>query len=247
MFRFMIKFLKWLGIACAIGVLIRVGEVLIIKYNENKVEETQQVAEIINENIVAENINDNKETIENTDVVIENKETKQEEKAEVKEKKEAEQVVVPKITKNTKTNKTEDKQTETKKEEQIIEKQETIEVKEEKQEEKKVEQVVETKKEETNIVKQEEVKQEVITEEYKVNNQMINELKQAIKNNETEDMKNYGYEIVVDSSIVELTNQFTYTEYRVKNKLTYKYGNIRIYARDYYYNGKYITTQCFII
>ena len=36
-------------------------------------------------------------------------------------------------------------------------------------------------------------------------------------------------------------------EYRVKNKLTYKYGTIRIYARDYYYNGSYITTQCFII
>ena len=109
MFRFMIKFLKWLGIACAIGVLIRVGEVLIIKHNENNVEETQQVAEIINDNIVAENINDNKEnienkeTIENTDAVIEDKETKQEEKTEIKEKKEAEQVVVPKTSKNTKT------------------------------------------------------------------------------------------------------------------------------------------------
>ena len=35
MFKFMVKSLKWLGIACAIGVLIRVGEVLIIKHNES--------------------------------------------------------------------------------------------------------------------------------------------------------------------------------------------------------------------
>ena len=76
---------------------------------------------------------------------------------------------------------------------------------------------------------------------------MINKLKEIIKNNETEDMKNYGYEIVVDSSIVELTNQFTLTEQRVLNKIRLKYGTIRIYSHDYYFNGEYITTQCFII
>ena len=91
----------------------------------------------------------------------------------------------------------------------------------------------------------EELKQDV--EEYKINNQMINKLKEIIKNNETEDMKNYGYEIVVDSSIVELTNQFTLTEQRVINKIRLKYGTIRIYSQDYYFNGEYITTQCFII
>lgn len=91
----------------------------------------------------------------------------------------------------------------------------------------------------------EEIKQDV--EEYKINNQMINKLKEIIKNNETEDMKNYGYEIVVDSSIVELTNQFTLTEQRVLNKIRLKYGTIRIYSQDYYFNGEYITTQCFII
>lgn len=91
----------------------------------------------------------------------------------------------------------------------------------------------------------EEIKQDV--EEYKINNQMINKLKEIIKNNETEDMKNYGYEIVVDSSIVELTNQFTLTEQRVINKIRLKYGTIRIYSQDYYFNGEYITTQCFII
>lgn len=91
----------------------------------------------------------------------------------------------------------------------------------------------------------EEIKQDV--EEYKINNQMINKLKEIIKNNETEDMKNYGYEIVVDSSIVELTNQFTLTEQRVINKIRLKFGTIRIYSQDYYFNGEYITTQCFII
>lgn len=104
--------------------------------------------------------------------------------------------------------------------------------------------------------KQQEIKQEIIevkeeikqdVEEYKINNQMINKLKEIIKNNETEDMKNYGYEIVVDSSIVELTNQFTLTEQRVINKIRLKYGTIRIYSQDYYFNGEYITTQCFII
>ena len=244
MFRFMVRFLKILGIACAIGVLIRVGEVLIIKHNENNVEETQQVAEIINDKIVAQSVSNDKQTIENIDVSTKNGTTKKEKKAE--DKKEQKQVV-SKVSKDTTKEQKEEIKTEIKKE-PVVEKQETIEAKEEK----KIEQVVETKKEETPIVKQEEIKkeeikQEVITEEYKINNQMINNLKEVIKNNETEDMKNYGYEIVVDSSIVELTNQFTYTEYRVKNKLTYKYGTIRIYARDYYYNGSYITTQCFII
>ena len=244
MFRFMVRFLKILGIACATGVLIRVGEVLIIKHNENNVVETQQVAEIINDKIVAQSVSNDKQTIENIDVSTKNETTKKEKKAE--DKKEQKQIV-SKVSKDTTKEQKEEIKTETQKQ-PIVEKQETIEVKEEK----KVEEVVETKKEETPIVKQEEIKkeeikQEVITEEYKINNQMINNLKEVIKNNETEDMKNYGYEIVVDSSIVELTNQFTYTEYRVKNKLTYKYGTIRIYARDYYYNGSYITTQCFII
>ena len=244
MFRFMVRFLKILGIACAIGVLIRVGEVLIIKHNENNVVETQQVAEIINDKIVAQSVSNDKQTIENIDVSTKNGTTKKEKKAE--DKKEQKQVI-SKVSKDTTKEQKEEIKTEIEKE-SVVEKQETIEVKEEK----KVEEVVETKKEETPIVKQEEIKkeeikQEVIKEEYKINNQMINNLKEVIKNNETEDMKKYGYEIVVDSSIVELTNQFTYTEYRVKNKLTYKYGTIRIYARDYYYNGSYITTQCFII
>ena len=60
-------------------------------------------------------------------------------------------------------------------------------------------------------------------------------------------MKLYGYEIVVDSSITEVTTQFTFTEKRVKDKIAWKFGTIRIYAQDYYRNGKYITTECYLI
>lgn len=240
MFRFMIKFLKVLGIACAIGVLIRVGEILIIKYNENNVEETQQVAEIINDNIVAESVSNDKQTIEDIDVSTKNETTKKEEKVE--EKKEQKQVV-SKVNRDKKTEQKEEIKTETKKE-PVVEKKETTEIKEENKVE---QQVVETKKEEKPIVKQEEAKQEVKAEEYKVNNQMINRIKEIIKNNETEDMKMYGYNIVVDSSIPDITNEFTFSEQRVINKLILKFGTIKIYARDYYNNGVYISTQCFII
>jgi len=245
MFKFMVKSLKWLGIACAIGVLIRVGEVLIIKHNENNVEETQQVAEIINDKIVAESVSDDKQTIEDVKVSTKN-ETTEIKQEKVEEKKEQKQVV-SKVNKDKKTEKKEEIKTETKKE-SVVDKQETTEIKEEN----KVEQVVETKKEEKPIVKQEEVKQEEIkqevkAEEYKVNNQMISKIKEIIKDNETEDMKMYGYNIVVDSSIPNITNEFTFSEQRVINKLTLKFGTIRIYARDYYNNGVYISTQCFII
>ena len=239
-----------MGIACAIGVLIRVGEILIIKYNKNNVEETQQVAEIINDNIVAESVSNYKQTIKDIDVSTKNETTPKEEKVE--EKKEQKQVV-SKVNKDKKTEQKEEIKTETKKE-LVVEKKETTEIKEENKVE---QQVVETKKEEKPIVKQEEVKkeeirqeeakQEVKAEEYKVNNQMINRIKEIIKNNETEDMKMYGYNIVVDSSIPDITNEFTFSEQRVINKLILKFGTIKIYARDYYNNGVYISTQCFII
>ena len=108
----------------------------------------------------------------------------------------------------------------------------------------------EPKKEESKIEKQEQTKVEQENkniEEYKINQEMINRIKTIIENNETEDMKTYGYEIIVDSSIPELTNEFTFTEKRVINKITWKCGKIKIYARDYYYNGNLVSTQCFIL
>lgn len=87
----------------------------------------------------------------------------------------------------------------------------------------------------------------IVGEEYKTNDTMINTIRNIINSNQSEDMKLYGYNIVVDISIVDVTSQFTYTEQRVIDKIKYKFGTIRIYARDYYNNGQYICTQCYII
>lgn len=87
----------------------------------------------------------------------------------------------------------------------------------------------------------------IVGEEYKTNDTMINTIRNVINSNQSEDMKLYGYNIVVDNSIVSVTSQFTYTEQRVIDKIKYKFGTIRIYARDYYNNGQYICTQCYII
>lgn len=87
----------------------------------------------------------------------------------------------------------------------------------------------------------------IVGEEYKTNDTMINTIRNVINSNQSEDMKLYGYNIVVDSSIVDVTSQFTYTEQRVIDKIKYKFGTIRIYARDYYNNGQYICTQYYII
>lgn len=103
--------------------------------------------------------------------------------------------------------------------------------------------------EETTEVKEEakeEIKQEDV-HSYKYNATMTEQIKQDILDNESEYMKQYGYTIVIDESIVDLTNQFTYTSTRVKSKIVKKFGTIRIYARDYYYNGDYMFTECYII
>lgn len=85
------------------------------------------------------------------------------------------------------------------------------------------------------------------TEKYVKNDAMINKIKNVIQNNESDFMKQYGYNIVVDSSIKAQTNQFTYTENRVKSYIKYKFGTIRIYAEDYYVNGNLIMTECYIL
>ena len=88
---------------------------------------------------------------------------------------------------------------------------------------------------------------DAFTEKYVKNDAMINKIKNVIQNNESDFMKQYGYNIVVDSSIKAQTNQFTYTENRVKSYITYKFGTIRIYAEDYYVNGNLIMTECYIL
>ena len=85
------------------------------------------------------------------------------------------------------------------------------------------------------------------TEEYKINEKKIAEIRNIINSNPSEDMKLYGYEIVVDSSITEVTTQFTFTEKRVKDKIAWKFGTIRIYAQDVLLDGVYQFTECFIL
>lgn len=108
------------------------------------------------------------------------------------------------------------------------------------------------KKEDTNkvpVVEQPKVKEEPKKDihTYKYNATITEKIKQDIKNNESDYMKQYGYTISVDESIVTQTNQFTYTNNRVKNMIINKFGTIKIYARDYYLNGNYMYTEAYII
>ena len=127
-----------------------------------------------------------------------------------------------------------EKQTETNTEPQVIEAP------------KAQEQVVEQPKQEQA---QQPVQEKPVVNETKYvrNDAMIERIRQVINNNATEDMKNYGYNIVVDSSIKNSVNQFTFTENRVKNMIRYSFGTIKIYAEDYYSNGQLIMTECYIL
>lgn len=86
-----------------------------------------------------------------------------------------------------------------------------------------------------------------VGEKYVINYEMINKMKKIIESNPSDTMKQYGFSVIEDSSIIDLTNQFTFTETRVLNKITWRFGVIKIYVRDYYKDGIYINTQCFIL
>ena len=232
MFRFMIKFLKILGIACLIGVALRVVDILI--YKKSNIEKEQEISQIINEKEVEENRDTN--NLQNIENVVDT--NIQEEIKRVAEKENIKEVDTT-ISKNIENKKIEQVDKEGQQISQTVDNLKEQVIKKEDKQTNNIE-----KKEE---VEQEEIKQEQITEEYKINEQVINKIKTVIQNNETEDMKTYGYEIVIDSTIPELTNEFTFTEQRVINKITWKCGIIKIYARDYYFNDNYISTQCFII
>lgn len=87
----------------------------------------------------------------------------------------------------------------------------------------------------------------ILKDEYIQNDTMIAKMKSIIENNASESMLEYGFEVVVDKSIIENTNYFTFTEKRLISKINYKFGTIKIYAQDHYYGGEYIQTQCFIL
>lgn len=84
-------------------------------------------------------------------------------------------------------------------------------------------------------------------EEYRYNEAMTQQIISIINNNPSQFMLTDGYTVVVDSSIIPLTNQFTFTEERVKNKILYKAGTIKVYAQDYYVGGQYLFTECYIM
>lgn len=84
-------------------------------------------------------------------------------------------------------------------------------------------------------------------ESFKENTAIINEIRNIINSNPSTYMKQLGYNIVVDSSIVNLTTGFTYTQTRVKNAIANSFGTIRIYARDYYVGNELRWTEGFIL
>ena len=83
-------------------------------------------------------------------------------------------------------------------------------------------------------------------EKFVRNDTMINRIKSVINNNPSDNMKTHGYTIQVDPSIKTKTNQFTFAESRVINFIKYSFGTIRVYAEDYYNNGQFIMTECYI-
>lgn len=196
----------------------------------------------INEVVSEENkIENNKtETIENK---AEQETTEQEsETIEVDN-----QAVVETSNKNTSTNKS---NTQATKQEQSKTQSESVPAQSNIQEPQEVVQETQVQEQQTNQPVQEPVIQDTPKEdvvEYKENTAMINNIKNAINNNVSEDMQTYGYNVVVDSYIVNLTNQFTFSEKRVADKIKSKFGTIRIYARDYYLNGSYVWTECYVI
>lgn len=84
------------------------------------------------------------------------------------------------------------------------------------------------------------------TEEYKYNDSMTQTMINIINSNPSQYMQMDGFNVVIDSSITALTNQFTFTEERVKNKIANKAGTIKVYAQDYYCNGELLFTECYI-
>ena len=93
----------------------------------------------------------------------------------------------------------------------------------------------------------EETKDTVQGDTYVYNAEMTQRIVDIINNNPSEFMKTYGFTVSIDSSITSLTNQFTFFENRVIEKIASKAGNIRVYAQDHYLNGEYLFTECFII
>ena len=104
--------------------------------------------------------------------------------------------------------------------------------------------IVQETEDNRNSVQEEPVMQN--TEEYKYNDEMCQNIITIINNNQNENMKKYGYNVIIDKSAVELSNPYTFSEERTLNKIKNGFGEIKVYAQDYYLNGTYISTDCYI-
>ena len=208
-------------------VLFTKKDIEVAKNQENQLQDENIATEnsinnVIDENTITQNeVSENTNITETQDTVVD---------SNVDDTKKVTVESTPKVAQNTKSQVTTVPKKETVTETQVAEKQETQENKHE-----------EPKEESSSQVSQANV------EKYVRNDSMISRIKQVIQNNETQDMKTFGYNIVVDSSIKNQTNQFTFTEGRVINAIRLKFGTIRIYAEDFYKNGQLIMTECYIL
>lgn len=240
------KFLIGIIFVLAVIIILCLSLVLKNRYNlkvssnsENQVMDTIAQQEIQEENIIQEN------------KIIENETIKFIEQDVIEET--TEESSTPSVTQNTAQEKTSSTNQSTKN----TSNSQTQVTQQEIQVQTKVETVIPTTTQEQQKVTEEKTETatpsspstQVITkdeEKYIRNDNMISKIKNVINSNPSEYMQTYGYEVIVDSSIKEKTNQFTFTETRVKGFITYKFGTIRIYAEDYYKNGQLIMTECYI-
>ena len=230
-----------IGLLIAFIIIIIVSWMLYLKKQEKKITDSnvksfEKIMDIIssenttNENILEVGLTEEDSTVEN------DKKEKKEEDVSINVQKEITSQETKQENKN-----------EQKKEEKPIQEstKPSMQVQENNNQKKDKETVV---KNNTNVeTKQDkqEIKKDVFT--YAENTDMIGRMKKIIEDNETDDMKEFGYTIKTESSIVNSTNYFSFTEKRVKDKIKYKFGLIQIYARDYYKNGVFQYTECFII
>ena len=217
-----------IGYGSYFGIVNDEGEKIIDMTNEEQQTE-QQSQNNTTENLVQEPQNENEQKQKSTAEI--------EDKTQIEKNEEKQENKVTQTT-NEKNNST---STKSNKEIKKVEQNQTKEINTSNA---NVNRVQNTEKQNESDEQQTENKKET---KYIKNDSMIQKIKATIENNVTEDMKKYGYKIVVDSSIKELTNQFTFPESRVKNSIKYSFGTIRIYAEDYYSNGQLIMTECYIL
>ena len=98
----------------------------------------------------------------------------------------------------------------------------------------------ETQEEKQEMEEKEDTTSQEVVRTVKRNDNYIQKMKNYITTN---DKSNYS--IVVDDSIVNNTYGFIYSEFNMSGYLGC-YSIYRIYAQDYYVNGEYVETRCYV-